>query len=301
MQSAKTFYRAAFDRKANGEDGCFANEPSKLYGVTDGNSAAFSPSNPQDKYPGGLTGGQMVIRQVTEFLEGLVSFVRIKKCLVEINERILRQHQLIGKDPTKGHDVGGASFAFCQLDEQGVKLLLGGDCFVLIKLRDRCLFLTGFDQPAFALEEADQDAYNACLQQTKSLDRPNGSIGAAWDLYFSHYRQKRLRCKNKNIGQGGHADLNGDPALSQCWLWYPIAWRYNIEKIFLATDGFLPPSQFNGQNLNQLGETLWSISNGDPEKILSWRDSQEARAKRLRHVEGWPEAAAVILDFQEPK
>ncbi|MEK7072712.1 MAG: hypothetical protein AAB969_04025, partial [Patescibacteria group bacterium] len=89
MYSAKTFYRAAFDPKVNREDGCFTNESLKFYGVTDGNSAAFSPSNPQDKYVGGLTGGQMIIQQTADFLKGLAPCVGIKECLTGINQRVL--------------------------------------------------------------------------------------------------------------------------------------------------------------------------------------------------------------------
>ena len=291
VKFVETLYRPSFDKNAKIEDSCFVNHASNIYGVTDGNSAAFSPINPQDMYSSGLTGGQMVMQQVSLFLYELNFFMGIEECLARVNARVLSCHQDIGKDPRSDHDVGGASFAFCQFTEEGITFLLGGDCFALVKSANDCMFFTGFDKAAFDLEAQDQNAYNTCLNLA------GGNRGNAWDLHFPRYRRKRLFCKNKNIGQGGHADLNGDPALAQCWKREMIKWDCGVKKVLLGTDGLIASSQFDGNNLEQLGFTLWHISIGDPKILLNRRDSIEPYARRSQHVEGWPEAAAVVLSF----
>lgn len=291
IKFVETLYRPSFDKKAKREDGFFVHSIANIYGVTDGNSAAFSSANPQDMYSGGLTGGQMVMQQASRFLAGLYSHISIEEFLMQVNARVLSCHQGIGKDPNNGYDVGGASFAFCQFTGEGITFLLGGDCFVLVNLQDKCMFFTDFDKAAFNLEAQDQDAYNTCLNIA------GGNRGTAWDLHFLRYKRKRLFCKNKNIGQGGHADLNGDPALAQCWKRVMVSWDCGINKVILGTDGLIAPSVFNGENFDQLSRDIWYISSGDPKKMIEWRDDIESRTKRLLHVEGWPEAAAVVLSF----
>lgn len=152
----------------------------------------------------------MVLKEVEQTLTALSFPMTIESALLRANERILHSHQAKDKDSHKGDDVGGACFAFCQLQQGGINLLLGGDAFALVTIRRGPVFLTGFDKVAFEIEKQDQEAF------TKRKEQAGGNIGAAWDLYWPHYKAKRIFCKNRNIGSGGDASLNGDPALAQC-------------------------------------------------------------------------------------
>lgn len=292
LLSVKSFYRSAFDSKSPKEDGSPVNFLAGIFGVADGVSAAYSPSNPPIMYYESLTGGQMIIHEICLYLNLILSPISIKDFLLKANNNILRRHRVMGKDPTKGDDVGGASFAFCQPNSEGITFILGGDCFALVDTKDDSLFLTAFDKAAFKIEERDQDNYTECLKKT------NGNKGDAWDLYWPQYKAKRISCANKNIGFGGYATLNGDPELGKCWQVKTIKWDDHPRSIILGTDGLLPPSEVQPDKMESLATLLSTMHwlGGIP-KILEWRDSTEMENKCLTHIEGWPEAAAVELKF----
>jgi hypothetical protein len=202
----------------------------------------------------------------------------------------------MGKDPTRGQDVGGASFALCHVTEEAIDFVFGGDCFILVGTEKgdatgrKLFFFTGFGQAAFEVEKKDQDAYTSWLKKTK------GNKGKAWNRYRPYYEKKRIRCANKNLDKGGYATLNGDPALEKYWLTACIRLSLSLKFILLATDGLLPPSKTNPKDRNQLTRKLARLyQKGGVGAIYKWRDSVERRKRELTHIEGHPEAAAAVL------
>ncbi len=291
LANYRSYYRFASKPGSPIEDGIFINPHSGIYGVIDTDSAAFSPANPPLVYEHNLSGGEMIVNQMAFS----IAYAKVvENYLSTVNKRILGVHQIHGKDPVKGDDVAGAGFAFCQLGKQGIDLFLGADCFAVAETRLGPIFFTAFDEAAFALEAQD----NARFAQIK--EQVGGSIGAAWDVYYPEYKKKRERCKNRSIGEGGHPSLNGDPALMDCMVRKFIPWSQTPRTLILGTDGLLPPSEVAPENFYRLATTIFAEYHlTGIDDVIDWRDRVEAEAKNLAHIEGHPEAAAVILEFAE--
>ncbi|MEK7599125.1 MAG: hypothetical protein AAB474_01575 [Patescibacteria group bacterium] len=287
--SVSSFYRMPFDQKARVEDGFFINARTGIFGVADGVSEAYSPGNPPLIYPGRMTGGQMAVNKFCSIGNFAVCSYRIENLLQSINRKIGFSHQKMGKDPVKD-DVGGAVFAACQIEKNGITFVIAGDCFIIYQDNNGVSFLTGFDQSAFDIEDQDNKAY------TNYLEKAGGNKGLAWDMYLPEYKAKRIRCSNKNIGNGGYAILNGDPALKECWKVEKINWSSEPRFILLGTDGLLSSAETNPKNRLKLIEKIiyFYVRNGI-EGILKWRDETE---RSLSHITGWPEATALVLNLR---
>ncbi len=295
--SASSFYRLPFDERAHIEDGSFLNARAKLFGVADGVSEAYSPSNPplmyEDLYDSrfhkkGITSGQMIASLFAGNGASLLPTYDAEEFLLGINNRILATHRQMRKDPIKGDDVGGASFCVCKICDKFITLIFGGDCFALVKTEEGYQFFSGFDEAAFKVEKEDNEAY------TRYLQKAEGNRGLAWDLYWPEYRAKRLRISNKNLGKGGSATLNGDPALKECWSVRQISLSLNPRFVLLGTDGLLPSHKTDPANkglAEELGH-LYSLSGLSG--VLKWRDETE---QSLAHLTGWPEASAIEIKF----
>lgn len=290
LVSASSFFRLPFDQKCIIEDGSFVNPCAGLFGVVDGVSAAFSPKNPPLIYPGGLTGGQVVSRLACAhgalaypgIYSGLEGFTKI------VNNEILEAHLSMGQDPKK-ENVGGASFAFCQIKEDGLYFLLGGDCFAFCKSEKGLFFFSGFDQAAYDVEDQANKNYVRCLEKA------SGDKGVAWDIYYLQFKAKRYKYANRNLGKGGYAVLNGDPALEKCWTYRSIESCQRPSLLLMFTDGMLPSEETNPENNKELAKMIDKLYlKGGLSAILKWRDETE---KSLAHITGWPEATAVELQF----
>lgn len=178
----------------------------------------------------------------------------------------------------------------CKVSQDNIVFYFGGDCFAIIKTRSKFYcFYCGFDEAAFQVEDEANKAYAEYLRQA------GGNKELAWDLYWPEYRAKRVLCANKNVGKGGYATLNGDPALENCWGIEKIDWSCGPEFILLGTDGMLPSNKTNPKDRKLLAEELGSLYlQGGLLAILKWRDESE---ESLHYITGWPEATAVELHF----
>ncbi|MEK7663893.1 MAG: hypothetical protein AAB340_00375 [Patescibacteria group bacterium] len=209
----------------------------------------------------------------------LYSFLR------QTNDGVRRMHQSIGKDPCNGDDVGGASFAICRIFDNVALTFLGGDCFQLWKDLEGYHFVSGFDQAAHEVEEQDINAYGKCLEQA------GGNKGEAWNLYYPHYQEKRVRYANKNIGKGGWATLNGDPTVLQYRTMVHIDHLHQVLWVLIGTDGLLH-RHFRPGYKDELGRLYESSGIS---AVLKWRDEKDYQP-HIGHGEH-PEASAVELSF----
>lgn len=296
LVSASSFYRMPFDERAHIEDGSFLNARAKLFGVADGVSEAYSPSHPPLMYDGGyesydpkVTSGMVVSSKFSEHGALANHLIDAENFLLGVNASILSAHRKMGKDPTEGDDVGGASFCVCHVSDKFITLVFGGDCFALVKTEEGYQFFSGFDEAAFRVEDEDNKTYAQYLQQAE------GKKGLAWDLYWLEYKAKRLRTSNKNVGNGGFATLNGDPALKECWSIKQISLSSHPRFVLLGTDGLLPSHKTEPKNKDSLAQELGDLySSGGLPSVLKWRDKTE---HSLAHVTGWPEASAMEVKF----
>ncbi len=293
LVSARPFYRKA-SANSPAEDSSIINSNAGIFAVCDGVSGPYSPSNPGLVYPGEMTGGQMVSQKVCDYISLAKPTDDVESILLNTNREVSLCHLVMEKDPLV-EAVAGACFAACQLFAEEVKLVLAGDCFACWKDNQGYHFLTNFNQAAFDFEQKGNRAFDECKEKTKSKEKPNGDIRDAWDLYFPYFSKKQRFRANRNLGKGGHAILNGDPALRSCW----TVQRFNIAScpqfILLGTDGLLPSVKTDPRNEKSLADKLGSIYlEGGLATILKWRDENE---KSLSHITGWPEASAIELKF----
>lgn len=294
LMTVSSFYRMPFDER-HIEDGFFLNARAKLFGVVDGVSEAYSPSHPPLMYDGGyegydpkMTGGMMVSSKFSGHGASANHLTDAESFLLDVNASVLSAHRKMGKDPTNGDDVGGASFCVCQVSDKFITLIFGGDCFAIVKTEKGYQFFSGFDEKAFRVEDEDNKAYARYLQQAK------GKKGVAWDFYWEEYKAKRLRTSNKNVGNGGFATLNGDPVLKECWSVKQISLSSNPRFVLLGTDGILPSHKTDHTNKG-LAEKLGNLYflSGLP-AVLHWCGETE---HSLAHINGWPEASAIEMKF----
>lgn len=288
LLTASTFYRPAFDVRSPVEDGAFINPQTKLFGVADGVSAAYSPSHPPLRY-GPLTGGQMVVRELNSSALLHDQSCKILPFIHRVNRRVLANHKKMGQKPGTDN-VGGASFAICQIGQKEITFVLAGDCFVLCRDDQGLHFWTGLDLAAYLTEQRADEVFAECLSQT------DGDRGRAWDLYYPLMRAGKIRFANRLIGHGGFAELNGDPALETCCRIIKIGVSLRPRFILLGTDGMIPSQAFKPvlrRTTMKMMEKLYL--KGGLTKILQWRDGAE---KSLHHLTGWPEASAVELEFE---
>lgn len=285
MLEAKSYYREA-SAKGPKEDGSVINNAKRLYIVSDGVSGPFSPSHPVLKY-NDLTGGQMVSQTICNRASISPLSFNVQDVLLDANKAVLANHLLACKDPTK-EAVAGASVAACQVGRKEVAMILIGDCFILYKNRGGFHFFTNDDQAAFDLEKKGNEIF------ARDLEKAEGDMDRAWDLHFPYLLKRQFFRANRNIGQGGHAALNGDPALKDCWTFCIV---YNLEWILLGSDGLLPAASTDPKNRDRLALQLgYMYEKGGIEAIIEWRDKEDI----LPHIGAGnhPEATAIELKFK---
>lgn len=279
------YYREA-SAKGPIEDGYAINKNGKnTVAVCDGVSGPYSPSNPPLIYNGGLTGGQMVRKELVKTIES-VNFASAQSVLRLVNSRVLTNHLRKGKDPEK-EAVAGACVSVCEISAGIAKFIVVGDCFVEWKDDDGFHFLTNFDRAALEFERKGDEAFEKCRKEA------GGNIKKAWGLYFPYFSDKQFFRANKNLGKGGHAMLNGDFAMEECWTKKEI-FLSKTKWILLGTDGLLPGAEFLFEHWETLAQELGEVyeKGGIPE-IVKWRD----KLGILPHIEGNPEAAAIEVKF----
>lgn len=287
--SAKSFYRQA-STPGPTEDGTALNMKAQIFLACDGVSSPYSPSHPRE-LRNGMTDGQIATKVICDYASQVPSPRNIKNILLDCNVMVLLEHLSAGKDPIK-EAVAGACIVACQVGEKQSTIILAGDCFVLIKNQFGFQFLTNFDQAAFHFEERGNLVFEECLNQA------GGDKKSAWDLYFQYFSMKQFFRANKNIGKGGHAMVNGDPALEKSWTTMAVSHLSHPEWMLLGTDGLLTSDCLNPKNRNQLGQQLGNLYvHGGLPAILEWRDKNDY----LPHIgtNCHPEASAIELKFGE--
>lgn len=282
--NVKTTYRSASDLTKPIEDGSFFNPFAKCIGLSDGNSAAYCNKHPPLLYKGGLTGGQMATKAL--LVSGIRAFYgeAVETTVLTANGLVFEKHRDIIHGYHSGKDVGGASFAVCNLISKSLDCIIAGDAFLAIFDEEKRFFYHGFDEAASRVEEQDNmGGYASCLEKTKTDENPEGDQDEAWNLYYLQYRAKREKYANRLIGQGGYASLNGDVALSDCWL----QWKQEVSKgtkVVLGTDGFL----WSGFGLDNVGEFYEAYELGGANALLALRDQKDylPHIGRGKHPEG---------------
>lgn len=285
---AELFYRPASAGTPK-EDDSAINESAGLYVVCDGVSGPYSPSNTGLDY-GGQTGGQMVSRTICKHVAVARPGSDIRDVLLRANFEIFHRHREMGKDPGK-EAVAGACVAACQVKGEEISFVLIADCFALYAQPPApfCL-LTDFDESAFDFEKKGDDEFAKCLQEAA------GHKGKAWDLYFGYFAGKQRFRANQNLGNGGHAMVNGDPRLQECWKFTQVRRLEKWKWILLATDGLISAISADPRNRLSLAKELGDMcEEGGLPAILKWRDEQPSQP----HIgAGYPEASAIKLTFQ---
>lgn len=279
------FYRKSSVKDNPIEDGHVINVEAGVYMVCDAVSEPHSPSHQKLVYPGNITGGQMATREIVQCFSRATIGSSLSRLLIEANEAISSNHAAkIGiLSPDKA--VAGACVAACKIGADYAEIIVAGDCCIVFEDDHGIHAVSNFDQAAFDLEQKGDTVFAACL------DLSGANRGVAWDLYFPYFSVRQTFRANKRIGEGGHAILNGDPAVSHCWTAHRISLS-SLQWMVLCTDGLLPSSLTNPRETVSFCTLFGHIYKGQGiQGIVTWRDELGSQA----HIgaAAWPEATAV--------
>lgn len=288
--SAKPFYRSPFNPKAHREDGYAINKDAKIALISDGVSGPFV-GEPED-YGGRKSGGKVVTDIVCEKVSGAKAPCSVYDLLLEANTDVRQKHEAMGKDLAK-QAVAGASVAACQITDCEAVLILIGDTTVFFEDMGGFGAFTNFNQAAHSLEEAGCQFFEACKRFAPMV------LVQPWMLYRPFFEAKQFFRANKhtNAGEhiagvnGGHAMLNGDPALERCWTLRHLSLSL-MKWILLVTDGLLWRDFRADLHCKEVCEAF--VRGGFP-ALLELRDQRDNQP----HISGWPEGTGVFINFKE--
>lgn len=305
LYKVKDHYRPASKAGAEREDVICGNEDAGMFAVCDGVSGPFSPRNPKTMY-GKLTGGQMVGSSVDHMLKNASANKTIRDVLERANRIVRLMHSAENKFQSK-EAVAGACVAACQIKADSVQLVLIGDCFAFWRDDQGVHCLTNFDQAAYDFEKKGDEAFQQCLTDTDAEfpESKGKNIGRAWDKYFEYFSEKQFFRANRNMGEGGHAMLNGSLELVNCWTTKKIP-PEGLHWILLCTDGLLPPHLTSPSQHTILAEGIaFAYETTGFGGIEKWRDrmvaEHEAQTKGsdMPHIEGHPEGSVIAVKFSK--
>ena len=95
------------------------------------------------------------------------------------------------------------------------------------------------------------------------------------------------------MGKGGHAELNGDPAIKDCWIIERLNWSSRPQYILLGSDGILPSQSMDPKRRAEMAAEIEKhYLCGGIQTVLKWRDETEGS---LHHITGWSEGSAIEL------
>ncbi len=299
----KSDYRKASKPGAIGEDAICKNEDASMFAVCDGVDGPYSPSNPRHPY-GKRTGGQMVGEIVKFVVENAAESCNLYDTLLLANSLMGVCHES-HKKSLANEAVAGACVAACQVKVDTVSLVLVGDCFAFWCDETGMNVATNFDQSAFDFEQKGDEAFRQCVEvvDQRFPETKGKNLGRAWDEFFPRFGEKQFFRANRNLGNGGHAMLNGDPDLPRCWTTKEIP-LVGLQWMLFCTDGLLPPHLMVPMHHDILKNGVqWVFERLALEGLGVWRDKMvaeheaEVKGSDTPHIEGHPEGSVLAIRF----
>lgn len=261
------------------EDGLVINPP--FYGVIDGTSEPKHFIGKGSSF-NKMSGGEIVRKIILETFHTAKNEESLEEMLFRANKKIRslwKKHKI----PLNRSDLtAGAVFAFVKIESEKVKIIQGGDCFVLWARNSQKI---GITRNQVYLHELD-----ARKVITKLMKKYKGDRKKMWLDFYEPLCQLRLRDMNKKI-KTGYAILNGQPSLKRYWQKTEIPIE-GLKLLLLFTDGLVPLKKEN----ELAGEVLKLYKKGGLSNVLQMaRNFEERREKKSYRVSD--EATAIAIKF----
>lgn len=265
------------------EDGFIINEP--FFGVVDGFSPPYSPTNPKILF-NGLSGGEMVRRQIQSVFYSAHPLVPLDQLLLLANDKIRLTQAQYGIYNDNPGLLAGASFVFAKIEQEIIQIIQGGDCLAVWLLSSGEINST--DNQAYAHVT---DNLNTIK---KLMKRNQGNRRKMWDEFLPILSERRNQDCNRPT-EKGYAVLNGDPTVEQYWQTIIVPTE-EVEKMILFSDGLIQYEET--ADMNRLsGNLLQAYSMSGIKDLLDRKRLQEIARSQDSYV-SHEEVTAVVIQLR---
>ena len=260
------------------EDELIYNPP--FFGILDGSSGLYDP-NIGPKLFKGLTGGQSVVKIVSDLLERAKEVDDLGVIIETANKKV-KDFILENSLPlNKSDELPGCVFALVKITVNTVELIQAGDTMAFWQMENGNIGYTRNQ-----LKEYDRK-FNKLVED--SMEKSKGDRNKAWNLLLPEHTKQRIKNINK---KGGYAFLNGQKEL-KTYL-YKTKIRAGVKLLLLFSDGFI---QLAGRNEKELAKNvIKNYSLGGLKLILEKKRLLEKDNILRSHVE-YAEASGLALEF----
>lgn len=263
------------------EDAIISSWP--FFGVIDGFSAPYSPSHPPALF-GRLTGGQMVVRIISNTFSSVSPDMPLGEIILQANRAIKKFQALKEATPQLNSGLlAGASFALIKVTDLKIDVVQGGDCFALWVYKSG---KRGITQNQHFQHEMKLRGIIAGLMEEVQGDRKK-----MWEKFYPILCVHRKRVENRD-----YAVLNGQARVKNCWQEITPVPVAGLDFLLLFTDGLIPYEE--SENEEGLAKKVAALYRKEGfGGVLSWtRKKEKATAEKSHIVQ--TEAAAIAIKFK---
>jgi len=267
------------------EDAMIVSFPS-YFGVFDGVSAPHDEiENPPLTYPGGITGGQMAVKEMQSAFAAADSTTPMDDILMSANRRIMANHFFChGILPRETEKMGGTAFVAAKLEKDKVSIIQGGDCFALLKT----------EHDGFRVTRNQVYGHDVVLRERiNDLREKYGDDKVVWHGLRPLMIELRKAHANQLV-EDGYAVLNGQPQVAECWNAFETP-ADGLQYLLLFSDGFVPFEKTRGEEI--LGK--WVIDIYEKEGLLGVLRETRKEKKSAKQANNayFAEATAMAVTF----
>jgi serine/threonine protein phosphatase PrpC len=264
------------------EDGYVISYP--YFCVADGVSAPHDQvENPPLIYRGGLTGGQMAVKQIQTAFSSADPEDSLRNILVSANRKIMAEHLFChGILPRETERMGAAAFVAAKLEKNSVFVIQGGDCFAVLKTKDN----------GFRVTRNQVFRHDLVLKERiEDLRQKYGNDKQVW--YGLRPLMIEMRKAHANqLVKDGYAVLNGQSDVAKCWNAFRMPVN-NLQYLLLFSDGFVPFKRTEDEML--LGD--WVVNLYEKGGLLRVLQETRTEEKSARENPYFAEATALAVTF----
>ncbi len=226
------------------EDGMILSPP--FFGVLDGVSAPYSPSNPPKMFNRGASGGEFASRLIERQFARLPHLFSVRRAVLEANRALWRRQSKRGATP-HGGELAGASFAIAKIAGDWVEIVQGCDAFALWVTRDGRVEMTGaqnkisetsLNDKVVELMHEVADERGLDLETVDDAAR-NEIRAEMFDRFYPTLVETRREYVNNPTLRDGYGLLNGQPELEMKWFNINLP-RSEVRSLLFFTDGMVP-------------------------------------------------------------
>lgn len=268
-----------------------------LFGVLDGVSEPYGP-----KYPlqlvNGYSSGEVIVREAERSMMLGEGEMNLKQNLANTIRRVARLDFSI---------MSGATFAFANINDGKLEIAQGGDCFVVLLMKDGAVFVTKNQVRAhdvkmngeierLMVEIAKERGFDS-LESVPDEKTTNEIRGEMWNRFCLTLRKERVKDMNRpESSDAAYGLLNGDNNLLRTAVFknFEIS---EVSVVLLFSDGMIPWNLMKSSNDQKIGEgALRLFQRSGLAGLLSSARGEEGKNLKSSYT-NFAEATAIAIEF----